>query len=165
VRVGDAVRSRGARVNLLTIDPGADQGWGLFENGLLYTCGLGDPWAGLYTLVHGRPDLLVIECPQVYPRSKKRVDPNRLIVLARRVGRAEDRAELLRIPVELVFPRAWKGTVDGDVMIERIRSRLSAAELALVDGALGPKGKPVAKGKLHNVIDAVGLGLWKLGRL
>jgi hypothetical protein len=156
MRVGDAVRSRGARMieRLIAIDPGADMGWALYYRGALADCGLGDGW-----LKQDAVDDLVIECPQVYPGSKKRVDPNDLIKLARGVGRVEERAMLRGIRVHIVLPHAWKGSVPKDVFAGRIIGHMRPEEAAIL-GAI-----KVSNSKLHNVIDAVGLGLWKLGRL
>jgi len=125
---------------ITAIDPGARAGWALFFGRDLTACGPGDP-----DELVGE---VVIECPRVYPHGK--VDPNDLIVLARRVGRIEERAGR---PCTLVFPRAWKGTVKKPIMTARILSRMTTAERGLlmkID---------------HNVIDAIGLGLWKVGRL
>jgi hypothetical protein len=60
--------------------------------------------------------------------------------------------------VELVQPRQWKGTVDKDVMIERIKTSLDLSEMKNVC-------LPKAKGLHHNVWDAIGIGLWASGRL
>lgn len=61
--------------------------------------------------------------------------------------------------VVLVEPRTWKGTIDGDAMVERIRGRLTPQEIACVE-------LPRAVKTLgHNVWDAVGIYLWATGRL
>jgi hypothetical protein len=52
-------------------------------------------------------------------------------------------------------PQQWKGSVPKTVMERRIRSKLAPDELATL-----PTGA-----KAHNAIDAVGLGLYHLGRL
>jgi hypothetical protein len=58
------------------------------------------------------------------------------------------------------LPREWKGTLDGDVMVERIKSRVDErpAERARVQF-------PQAQDKHHNVWDAIGVGLFVVGRL
>lgn len=98
---------------------------------------------------------LVIEYPQVYQRvgGKTKGDPNDLLPLASICGgvAAGVVADLKRA----VHPSEWKGSVDGDVFIERIKQRLTKNELVrLPVGSLA-----------HNAIDAVGLGLWYLNRL
>lgn len=63
------------------------------------------------------------------------------------------------VPVEVVgyYPSAWKGSVPGDIFVERIRGRLTPAEVQAI--------KPCAKSLEHNVLDGIGLGLFHLGRL
>lgn len=104
-------------------------------------------------------DRVVVEWPQVYRagRAKAGADPNDLLLLAGVAGALA--SEYGYAVVESVLPREWKGTVAKEVMLERILDRLSPSELVLVDG-LG-----LAKSKRHNVVDAVGIGLWVSGRL
>jgi hypothetical protein len=80
-----------------------------------------------------------------------------LISLAIFVGSAATR--LLSLGLQPVFyePSAWKGSVPKDVMIERIKRRLSPEEHARVD-------LPRAKSLHHNIWDAVGIGLYHLKR-
>lgn len=144
-------------MRVLAIDPGADMGWAMFESGNLTECGLAHeplaPWKSA--------DLLVIERPQHYPGGVK-CDPNDLITLAIKVGRVEAFVSA-RLLLEVV-PRRWKGTVPKDIIAQRVHTALR-----------GPYGSgptqysvflrgvnPVPKGKQHNVIEAVGLGLWFL---
>lgn len=125
------------------IDPGSrSRGWARFVDGRLEACGLG------YCHLQG---LVIIENPQVYRGGK--VDPNDLLVLARDVGRVEQMAIDAGLRVELVHPRTWKGNVPKTVHQRRILAALDANERAMVEG------------KKHDVVDAVGLGLWKVGRL
>lgn len=98
---------------------------------------------------------VVIECPRIYPQARQKGDQNDLINLARVVGQLERWAEC---PVQIVYPRDWKGTVDPDVMIDRIKKRLTNIEGLQVR-------LPKAKSKHHNVWDAVGINLWATGRL
>lgn len=62
-----------------------------------------------------------------------------------------------------VFPHEWEGNlrrpkdVDQDPVVHRVKSRLSAKELARVELP--------ARSLQHNVYDAVGIGLFHLGRL
>ncbi|RJS14631.1 hypothetical protein DRW03_34725 [Corallococcus sp. H22C18031201] len=98
------------------------------------------------------------ECPQVYTAGKSKGDPNDLIELAGVVGRV---AGALGAATETsVLPREWKGTLDGDVMVERIKSRLSERPHEHLRIQL-----PRAADKQHNVWDAIGVGLHVLGRL
>jgi hypothetical protein len=61
--------------------------------------------------------------------------------------------------VHFVLPKVWKGQVPKDIMLERIVSKLSEDEKVLLES------KKYAKYKKHNVIDAIGVGLYKLERL
>jgi hypothetical protein len=61
--------------------------------------------------------------------------------------------------VEFVLPKVWKKQVPKDIMLDRIVARLDPTEKALLEN------KAYAKYKKHNVIDAIGLGLYKLERL
>lgn len=55
--------------------------------------------------------------------------------------------------VEWVEPRAWKGMVPKNVMFNRIIAKLSDEEYTYIH-----------KPKDHNVVDAIGIGLWKIKR-
>ena len=99
-------------------------------------------------------DELVVEWPQVYKVSKG--DPNDLLALA-----GVDAALAVEFYQGPYFkmthykPREWKGTAPKEVFAKRILSRLTPDELLLI-----PSGYLA-----HNAIDAVGTGLYKLGKL
>lgn len=95
------------------------------------------------------PDMIVVEKPQIYQRSP---DPNNLVDLAIVAGMAV--GSWPGAKAYAYWPHEWKGTVPKDVMIERIRSWLTPAELSTLPA--------LPKGKLHNVLDAVGLGIHHL---
>lgn len=61
--------------------------------------------------------------------------------------------------VEFVLPKVWKGQVPKDIMLNRIVSRLDSTEQELLEK------KNYIKSKKHNVIDAIGVGLYKLSRI
>jgi hypothetical protein len=96
---------------------------------------------------------LVIEKPQVYQSMK--VDPGDLIDLAIVVGRI---IGLSGREVTLYKPSQWKGQTPKAIHHERIKKLLSADELSRV---VLPKAKKTLG---HNVWDAIGLGLFHLGR-
>lgn len=103
------------------------------------------------------PSEIRVEVPQVYVKGKG--DPNDLIDITYVAGQfsgafisADD------IVISCVRPRAWKGQVNPDAMIERIKGRLSPEEMMRVE-------IPRAKSLAHNIFDAVGIGLHRLGRL
>jgi hypothetical protein len=98
---------------------------------------------------------LVIEKPQVYQGRAQKGDPNDLITLAVEVGRISS----LYPSVDFVLPRQWKGTIKKEMMLKRILKTMTDDELLLLKNLKLPKSKE------HNVVDAVGIGLWRLGRL
>lgn len=139
------------KTTLLAIDPGAKTGWALFLDiggWRLQNCGVTsadslEEWPGLKKL-----DQVVIESPiRPNPGTPRPAD---ILTLARNIGRYQERFKAF--PVELVEPRAWKGTVQKDIMTNRIIASLSQRDLAVHNLYKG--------GYAHNMTDAVGLGLW-----
>ena len=156
---------------VLAIDPGRDQGWSVyhvtmalgpsgkptFSGSTLVNCGLGDvpPQA-----LPESPLGVVIEKPEVYAdRAMWKGDPNNLVTLGIRVGRALERYGEGK--TTLVLPKTWKGQVPKEVHHARAKTKLTEIELARLARCVGR----VAVSKQHNVLDAVALGLWYLGRL
>lgn len=135
---------------LLAIDPGECRGWARFNGVNLQECGVGNPpsWGAVK---------LIIECPRVYPRS--RVNPNDLIQLAVKVGRDIARYEQANLNPNsrIVYPQEWKGTISKELCNQRILAKLRPEERVLVPN--------LPASYLHNCIDAIGLGLFELGRM
>lgn len=99
---------------------------------------------------------VIIEHPRIYTGSgkPKSIDENDLLDVAA-VGAAV--ASWCNFDPETLFPSEWKGQVPKEVMTERIRRALTDDERA-----------SIAKCKaslMHNVLDACGIGLFRLGRL
>lgn len=132
---------------LLAVDPGADQGWALFESGCLVACGLGAPpvrAAGARTIIE-RPHPI-----------KTRAPVKDIITLAIRAGETGGARRVDGAEVEYVEPATWMGgSIPTKVNQARIRRRLSGAERDIVEAA-----EKAAKSKAHNVLDAVGIGLF-----
>jgi|SRR5882672_1288463 len=144
---------------IIAIDPGISTGWSIIsEHAGLVACGIGEEWdLKIWGPVEWHA---VIEMPRVYPR--ERVDPNDLMVLARRVGRYEERLlNLAAMSIETVFPRTWKGTLDKETHHARGRRKMQPNELRIVDEAV----TGLSKKATLDVLDAVNLALWKVGRL
>lgn len=142
---------------LLAIDPGADMGWSLFGTGPrstneLRACGLNQ-----FPIITD-PFSVLIERPRIYPKQKAR--PNDIITLALRAGECGGRFNSCGAVVDYVEPHAWKGNVPKAVHHRRVLGALAPQERAILDGAL----VGIAKSKQHNVLDAVGLGLFGVGR-
>jgi hypothetical protein len=157
------------KFELLTIDPGqrkgrANLGWALFANDRLVEADVESSSEnamppGCYPFsTEQNPRFAIIEAPRWYPR-EHRIDTNDLLDLSVLVGELKRHFAERGANVELVYPRTWKGTVPKDIHNKRVLAALSKEELAVL-----PK-RPRAKDYDHNVLDAVGLGLWKLGRM
>ena len=143
----------------IAIDPGKVSGWAVFdEQKELMQASWGDSQqfkTACKLFFYTKP---VIEIPIAYPSRK--VDPNDLIKLAIMAGEYAGYLDALGFPqAQFVKPVQWKGTVPKDVHQRRILKKLKPEELERL-----PK-RPRAKDYDHNMLDAVGIGLWKLGRL
>lgn len=118
-------------------------------------------------------DTLVLEFPRIYREAKQgKKDPNDLTPLAAIDGAIMG---LFGMPAIMYYPHAWKGSLDPDICISRVRSRLTEDEWEQVQF---PKGTcedcrdyekaAVACAKssclAHNVFDAIGIGLKYTGR-
>jgi hypothetical protein len=148
----------------IAIDPGKRTGWAEFHDSVLKNANAmhsssmlasppmppQDPWA---------VRTVVIELPQVYPFGQGKGDPNQLITLAVIVGDLRGFYRRQGCIVQLVKPRTWKGTVPKKIHNERVLRKLSSEELDIL-----PK-RPRAKDYDHNMVDAIGLGLWALQRM
>lgn len=149
---------------LLAIDPGTCTGWAGYENGRLMGCGVGEDLHAqrLATTIAER---VVIESPKLRPWGEK--NPNAILTLARNAGEWGGKiSQACGALVEYVTPNDWKGSTSKDVAHARIWSALSDEEKALVDRSFAAaKGRNgLAPSKRHNVLDAIGLGLWAVGR-
>jgi hypothetical protein len=129
------------------IDPGEFAGVATFRDGVLVQATLGG-----FVLVGE----VVIENPTI---RRNTPNPNDILVLARRVGRLEEAAERLRLPCTLYTPSQWKASVDKDMMIDRIKTFVTADERHIVESA------PCTEKQGKNIWDAVGIGLFHLGRM
>jgi len=143
---------------ILSVDPGTrEMGWALWEGGGLRDCGIarGGDWIAT---VAGMPEMsvdrLVIEDQQIYRNSK--IDAHALLAVARVVGAV---VFYYKKPLtNLVKPREWKGQLPKAVCNRRTLSKLNPRERSRYDGTNYPKSIR------HNLLDAIGIGLWALGR-
>jgi hypothetical protein len=104
-------------------------------------------------LFQGKWGELVIERPQMGTYGPAR---QKDLVLLCEVGACL--AGMRRLVPVSVTPHQWKGSIDAELMVERVHGRLSQEETEKV-------ALPSAKSKGHNVWDAIGVGLWYFGRL
>lgn len=146
---------------VIAIDPGACNGYAIFYSGALVFAGVfkGEDieelprqafmqFSGGFAL-----DLVVIEKPVIYPLDTKG-DPNQLITLAIRAGEIAGRFRYANREVEWVKPRTWKGTAPKDITNRRTLAKLTDEEKECL-----PR---LPKTKAHNMLDAIGIGLWYL---
>ena len=90
----------------------------------------------------------VIEYPKVH---RDTPNPEAIVKLAAASGAYTALLQAAGFHVEWVEPRAWKGTVPKAIMCKRILAKLDKNEYGRIKN---PKD--------HNIIDAVGIGLWKI---
>lgn len=144
---------------LLAIDPGADSGWAIFFGGMLIACGLGhEPSPAPPT---GFPQV-IIEHPVIYPGGRTR-DPNSIVKLAVDAGEWAGRYRSKGANIRFVLPRDWKGTIDDEVCNRRALERLDDGEKQAYEDAV--RAQRIPSKKRHNVLNAIGIGLFAIGRL
>lgn len=152
---------------LLSIDPGNNAGGAVFVDGCLVACGLvSRAWPEKGYLnpreVSGYRaacfDELVIELPRITRGPGGQTegkDPNDLIKLAFGAGRYVERFP--HVKLRTVSPSEWKGGVNKSTHNARVIQCLTPVERACV-----PR---LAATLVHNVVDAIGIGLDHLGRM
>lgn len=132
---------------MITVDPGVSYfAWAVWREGVLDTCGL---WTAECAWPRGFAGPVVVECPDRRWRGTEKD----LFALTRQAGFYAGR--LGNGPHEFVTPQQWKDQVPKEVHHPRITAALMPREREVL---------PVKKGALVHVLDAVGIGLWKLGR-
>lgn len=152
---------------LVSLDPGKHAvGYAIFVDRELKACGLAENASDVIYHWHiyperacfGRswPERVVMEIPKIYDRRRWKGNPNDLLPVA--ANGALIAGTLRPTHFEVVIPEDWKGQTPKEIQNTRDQRVLSPAELAVL------KAVPVAASKLHNVIDAVGIGLWALKR-
>lgn len=153
----------GAKPGLLcTVDSGAKAGAALWYQGQLQFCRLvreREIWewqSQIYNLcLTYQVDVTktVVETPIVRSNQGTKVDPNKLIKLGVSAGRL---VPAFSGTVQTIIPNQWKGTLPDEVLYARIMMALTETEKALIPD--------LAEGLLHNVLDAIGIGINELGR-
>lgn len=153
---------------ILCIDPGDDTGWALWSGRSLHSCGLGVkinqlvlvPAISVDEIAMLHIERAFIEWPVIYPRSP--VPPNDILMLARSAAEIGGALKDRGLHVDYIEPSSWKGQTPKKVHNARtkakIKAKLSRAEQEAVSRACAA----VAPSAAHNILDAVGLGLWAL---
>jgi hypothetical protein len=158
-------------LNLLAIDPGGVTGWAYFQQTRLALCGFWPLEKALssWCVPPGSVDVVLVERPQIYRGEKKKTaapDAD-IITLAVRAGQLAGRylGGGAR-SVEYVLPHGWKGNLPkpkaGETYIvqKRVLAVLEEEEKRLIYSSMSAR----AKKPDHNMIDAIGIGLWRLER-
>ena len=106
----------------------------------------------------GEPlNVLVIENPRLYKRGKARPEDIMDLKFIAGAFMGGIDAEFYSAP----GPSEWKGTIDGTILNERVLRVLNSVERTML-----VKSERAGDGGLSShVIDAVGLGLWTVGRM
>ena len=144
-------RPPGGKGILLAIDPGKNStGIALFGGGELLDVELAKDPYHVANLAMNPVDEVIVELPRAYgPRSP--VDPNDLILLGALAGFLVGITPCNRR--WYIHPQDWKGQMPKEIDNQRTIRHLKDNERQL----LGARPN-------HNVVDAVGIGLWVLGR-
>jgi hypothetical protein len=150
-----------AKSSLVSIDPGECTGGAYFVDGLLVWAGVLSLLDGSHTAMHA--DRLAIEVMYIRPPdiqgasaevvAKRLNDLLSVNVHAGQWIRSVNAAHTRRLK-----PHEWKGGLSKERHQPRILEALSNLEHANI-----VKGLPASK--QHNVIDAIGIGLFDLGRM
>ena len=153
-------------MKFLTIDPGVEFGWAFFDTFQapkplafgVFTPTKGKPWdircwiaaSAIHDLInnHG-PSLLCCEWPQFRDSAAGRAAAasDSLVKLSVMVGRIIQVCEEHMLPFEAVPVQKWMGQLNEKQLRKRVLEHCYTAT---------PKS---------HAIDAVGIGLWKLGKL
>tara|TARA_Y100000592_G_scaffold75329_1_gene117632 strand:- start:1335 stop:1808 length:474 start_codon:yes stop_codon:yes gene_type:complete len=154
------------RADLLSIDSGFREfGWAAFFGGELVCAGLGinaggpprqpvnfaDTFVPILERFEWNSAKAVIEFPK-NRISTQNVDA--LLKLASSCGAFTSLLQAAGFEVEWVYPHEWKGMVPKHIMCKRILDKVTPSEYDVID-----------RPRNHNVLDAVGVGLWKSQRL
>lgn len=134
---------------MIAVDPGNTTGIAVFRDALLIRAiKVCEPvhsawhWEGLIG-AH-----VFCEVPQVYPDEKTKLQD--LITLSVTAGYVV--GEMRPRKVTMVFPKTWKG------------QRPKPVDNRLTLKLLNDRERQIANGADHNVLDAIGIGLWALKR-
>lgn len=102
----------------------------------------------------------VIEFPRIYRGRELEKDQNDLLDLAAVATRLCAGLTAPNCPVRFVHVSDWKGQLDKDEAWHHMQKALSPDEMRIYKDAV----KDLPKKLHHNVQDAIGIGLWTVGR-
>lgn len=147
--------------DVISIDPvtlgakGNCGGWAVFKHKRLFKAGFYRHLADLPSSPGAVP---VVEIPQVYDYSKSKGNPNQLIRLAFDSARAC--SAISEADPWQVTPNQWKGQTPKGIVEKRVREALYSTEVLALHCGLDT----CRKSWHHNIIEAVGIGLWFIKR-
>lgn len=102
---------------------------------------------------------VTIELPQVYSAGKQSGDPNDLISIAAVAGAWACAASRAGVPFTFIRPAAWKGQLGKAITHDRMIAALTPPELTAYAGI------DCIQSLMHNIDDAIAIGLAQQGRL
>lgn len=142
---------------ITTIDAGEHTGWAQGRDGFLISCGYVHvlPDRPLSRIPHMANGLAVIEKP-VHRREGETVDPNKMITLGIKVGRAVETYLVFGNEVRIIKPTDWKGSTPKKIQNARDQEKLTENERVIVSLSF----RSIAAGYQNNVWDAIGIFLW-----
>ena len=151
---------------LVSIDPGKHvSGYAIFFKCRLVECGMAKEaedltrhWGRTSSVCCslGWPETVTMEMPQIYDRRRWKGDPNDLLPIT--AAGALLAGSLNPQIFKVVTPEEWKGQTPKEIQNDRDMGVLYPAELEVVEAA------GITPSKIHNMIDAIGIGLWELKR-
>lgn len=113
------------------------------------------------------PGLFMLEIPRAYPGPKSKQDPNDMVRNALRGGEFKYKYRSWGYEIEELHAQIWKGTIpkpasveEQYLMEERVLERLDAEERKLLYASMSARAVKLD----HNMVDAVGMALWRVGR-
>lgn len=156
---------------LVCFDPGQTVGVSVWIKQKLVFCGYGkiDKYLDQKNILNNvySGDLaggtLIVERPMSYSLKGKRmlVNPNDLLQTDFRAGLLSGYYLGMGMDLEEIRPPSlWKGQVPDDVILERVLEKTSDKERELIGEAKSARAKKLD----HNMVDAIGMGLWRLNR-
>jgi hypothetical protein len=159
---------------LLSLDPGKVSGFAVFDlrTAWLVACGLSSNDAKYFYKIFTsyRVTHTIAELPEVYRPKHSKGNPNDLIPLAVECGILGGLAYAFGVQTKnqcLVLPKKWKGQLPKRVTKKRFQNQMNRTERAVTEAAsrLIP-GPTTGKNSLHhNMWDALGIGLYGIGKL
>lgn len=142
---------------ILSIDSGNNTGWALFDpmTRQLLACGLRSKASQLPESWQAPLTRVVIERPHT---GKTRARAKDILTLAIRAGEVGGLLRYLSgIEPEYIEPNRWKGQLKKEISNKMVERKLNPEEAKLLNNI-----KP--KSAQHNVLDAIGIGLFIVGR-